>query len=42
MTSKFPISRQSLYGRKIDQQDISVLIADWTSAEEKDIFEPGK
>ncbi|PMD13436.1 hypothetical protein NA56DRAFT_755743 [Hyaloscypha hepaticicola] len=42
ITSTFPISRQSLYGRKIDQPDISVLIADWTSAEEKDVFEPGE
>lgn len=38
----FPISRQSLYASQIEDPQIAVLIADWTSAEEKDIFEPSK
>lgn len=42
ITSKFPISRQSLTGKKQStEQLMTVLIADWTSAEEKDLFEPG-
>ncbi|KAH8757055.1 hypothetical protein BGZ57DRAFT_908863 [Hyaloscypha finlandica] len=42
-SSQFPISRQTLSGRKTskEERDITVLIADWTSAQEKDIFEPG-
>ncbi|PMD60992.1 uncharacterized protein K444DRAFT_612260 [Hyaloscypha bicolor E] len=42
-TSQFPIARQTLSGRKAskEERDITVLIADWTSADEKDIFEPG-
>ncbi|KEZ39849.1 hypothetical protein SAPIO_CDS8787 [Scedosporium apiospermum] len=38
----FPISRQSLYASQIEDPQIAVLIADWTSAEEKDIFEPSE
>jgi hypothetical protein len=42
-TSKFHIARQFLSGRKSnkEERDITVMITDWTSAEEKDIFEPG-
>lgn len=38
----FPISRQNLLGFQGEDSQIAVLIADWTSAEEKDKFEPGK
>jgi hypothetical protein len=41
VSSKFPISRQSLYGDQVQDPDIIVLVADWTSAEDKDKFEPG-
>lgn len=41
-TSGFPISRQNLVGFQREDAQIAVLIADWTSAEEKDKFEPGK
>lgn len=40
--STFPISRRSILAMKIGDPGIAVLIADWTSAEEKDRFEPGK
>ncbi|KAF2094704.1 hypothetical protein NA57DRAFT_60123 [Rhizodiscina lignyota] len=39
---KFPVSRQLLIGSKAGEADISVLVGDWTSAEEKDEFEPGE
>jgi hypothetical protein len=41
ITSQFPISRQSLVGTMKDDESMSTLIVDWTSAEEKDVFEPG-
>lgn len=41
ISSKFPISRQSLYGDQTEDPEIIVLVADWTSADDKDIFEPG-
>lgn len=40
-TRRFPISRQNIVGFQRDEAQIAVLIADWTSAEEKDKFEPG-
>lgn len=40
-TRDFPISRQNLVGFQREDAQIAVLIADWTSAEEKDKFEPG-
>jgi hypothetical protein len=39
--STFPISRQSLSGTQIEDPGVFVMVADWTSAEEKDVFEPG-
>lgn len=39
---KFPISSQNILGYQIEDSQIAVLIADWTSAEEKDKFEPGQ
>ncbi len=41
ITSKFPIARQNALGTQVEDSTIAVLFADWTSAEEKDIFEPG-
>jgi hypothetical protein len=41
VSSRFPISRQSLYGDQVQDPEIIVLVADWTSAEDKDKFEPG-
>jgi hypothetical protein len=41
VSSQFPISRQSLYGDQVQDPEIIVLVADWTSAEDKDEFEPG-
>ena len=38
----FPIARQSSYASQIEDPQIAVLIADWTSAEEKDVFEPSR
>ncbi len=38
----FPISRQSMYGSLVEDESMFLLLADWTSAEEKDKFEPGK
>ena len=37
----FPIARQNIIGRQAEDEGIAVLIADWTSAAEKDEFEPG-
>lgn len=39
--AKFPISRQNQSGIQEEDPEIFVLVADWTSAEEKDVFEPG-
>jgi hypothetical protein len=41
IASAFPISRQSLAGAQKDDPEIIFMIADWTSAAEKDEFEPG-
>jgi hypothetical protein len=41
ITRTFPISRQVLSGRLVEDDSKSILVADWTSAEEKDVFEPG-
>ncbi|KAH8888057.1 hypothetical protein GQ53DRAFT_767958 [Thozetella sp. PMI_491] len=38
----FPISRQNIVGSQMEDPEICVLIADWTSAAEKDVFEPGE
>lgn len=38
----FPISRQSALLEQFNDPEIAVLVADWTSAEEKDQFEPGE
>jgi hypothetical protein len=40
--AEFPISRKSILANQIEDPDIRVLIADWTSAQEKDVFEPGE
>ena len=38
----FPISRHNVIGTQQEDRQIAVLVADWTSAEEKDKFEPGQ
>lgn len=41
-SSKFPVARGTFLGRMDHDPDMVVLVADWTSAEEKDEFEPSK
>ncbi|KAJ9611498.1 hypothetical protein H2200_004682 [Cladophialophora chaetospira] len=38
--ARFPIANQNLYGHQVENPEVFVLVADWTSAEEKDVFEP--
>ncbi|CAK7229749.1 hypothetical protein SCUCBS95973_007333 [Sporothrix curviconia] len=40
--AKFPISRQGTLALQTHDREVVVMVADWTSAAEKDAFEPGE
>lgn len=40
--AQFPISRQGIIGVQAQDQQVAAMVADWTSAAEKDVFEPGE
>ncbi|ERS96914.1 uncharacterized protein SPSK_02738 [Sporothrix schenckii 1099-18] len=40
--AKFPISRQGIVGVQTADRQVVAMLADWTSAAEKDQFEPGE
>ncbi|CAK7237600.1 hypothetical protein SBRCBS47491_010037 [Sporothrix bragantina] len=40
--AKFPISRQGILAVQTHDRQVVAMVADWTSAAEKDVFEPGE